>query len=241
MNRWRSYLDIGRLKAAAILRSWQVALLLAAILLASPVIPLAIYRFVAPPVTPLMLMRAHQGYHVERQWVRLRQIAPVLRNAAVFAEDNGFCDEVAGIDFDALQHQVGVWLSGGRPSGASTIAMQTARNLFLWPGRSLIRKGLELWITPQIAVLWPKHRVIEVYLNIVEFGPGIFGVQAAAQHYFGKNASQLNAMEATRLIAVLPDPLHRDPNHLGPNELKRANIAALPVFLGDPEFKCCSP
>lgn len=118
---------------------------------------------------------------------------------------------------------------------------QHQRRRHLWPGRSFIRKGLELWITPQITLLWPKHRVIEVYLNIVEFGPGIFGVQAAAQHYFGKNASQLNAMEATRLIAVLPDPLHWDPNHLGPNELKRANIAALPVFLGDPEFKCCGP
>jgi monofunctional glycosyltransferase len=219
----------------------KLAILIIGTLLISPIIPIAIYRFMAPPVTPLMMIRARQGYRIERQWVRLRAMAPTVRRAAVFAEDSNFCDEGSGIDFHALDRELGIWKDGGRPAGASTITMQTARNLFLWPDRSYTRKLLELWITPQVALLWPKRRVLEVYLNIAEFGPGIFGVQAAAQHYFGKNASQLSVIEATKLIAVLPDPLHRTPSNLAPDDLKRAELATLPVFMGDSEFSCSSP
>jgi monofunctional biosynthetic peptidoglycan transglycosylase len=219
----------------------KIVILIICVLLLISIVPIAIYRFVAPPTTPLMIIRARQGYHIEHQWVSLRAMAPAIRRAAIHAEDNEFCHERIGVDFEAFDRQVRVWIHGRHPTGASTITMQTARNLFLWPNRSYIRKVLELWITPQIAFLWPKHRILEVYLNIVEFGPGIFGVQAAAQHYFGKNASQLSVIEATRLVEVLPDPLHRTPSTLAPDDQRRAQLATLPVFMGDPEFNCGNP
>ncbi|HUA35063.1 MAG TPA: monofunctional biosynthetic peptidoglycan transglycosylase [Candidatus Binataceae bacterium] len=230
--------SISRLRAGP--RAKKVLLIACAVSLA-PLLPLAVLRFVPPPITPLMIIRAHDGYRIERQWVSLRAIAQPLRRAAIYAEDNRFCEETSGIDFDALDQAVGVWFEGKRPHGASTITMQTARNLFLWPGRSYLRKLIELWITPQIAILWPRQRVLEVYLNIAEFGPAIFGVQAAARHYFGKDASQLSVIEATRLIAVLPDPLHRTPATLAPHVLRGAQLATLPVFEGDSEFECGNP
>jgi len=210
-------------------------------LLISPIVPIAIFRFVAPPITPLMMIRAHQGYHIEREWVALQAISPAVLRAAIHAEDNQFCDEFSGIDFDALDRQIGVWVSGGRANGASTITMQTAPRPKKKIVRSYVRKLPELWITPQIALLWPKHRVLEVYLNIIEFGPGIFGIQAAAQHYFHKSSSQLGVIEATRLIAVLPDPLHSTPSNLAPRNLRRAELATLPVFVDDPAFRCARP
>lgn len=210
----------------------------AAALLLAPMVLIAVGRFVAPPVTPLMLIRSAQGYHIQRQWVSLHAIAPTMRRAVIVAEDNRFCGEFIGMDFQSIDHQVHIWTSGGRPSGASTITMQTTGNLFEWPGRSLVHKLAELWITPQLALLWPRRRVLEVYLNIVEFGPGLFGVQAASRHYFGKDASQLNVIEATRLAAVLPNPLHWSPNNLGPEELRRASVNSIPVFYGGPEFRC---
>jgi len=216
----------------------KIPLCAVATLLLAPTLLIVVGRFVAPPVTPLMLIRSAQGYRIERQWVSLRAIAPAMRRAVIVAEDNRFCSEFVGVDFQSMDLAIHVWTSGGRPTGASTITMQTARNLFEWPGRSFIRKLAELWITPQLALLWPRRRVLEVYLNIVEFGPGLFGVQAAARHYFGKNASQLNVIEATRLAAVLPNPLHWSPNNLGPEELKRASMNSIPVFYGDPEFRC---
>ena len=219
----------------------KIAILAVLGLLFLPVVPISIYRFIAPPITPLMLIRQHEGYPLTHEWVRLRNVAVPVRRAAVYSEDNFFCSEPWGIDFDALDRQIRVWSDAGYPTGASTITMQTARNLFLWPGRSFTRKVLELWITPQIAMLWTKRRVIEVYLNIVEFGPGIFGVQAAARHYFGKDASQLSVIEATRLLQVLPDPLHRDPNKLAQNLLDRADSATLIVYEGDPGFDCTNP
>ncbi|HEY6418505.1 MAG TPA: monofunctional biosynthetic peptidoglycan transglycosylase [Candidatus Binataceae bacterium] len=224
---WRSLPRLAKIPLCAV-----------ATLLLAPTLLIVVGRFVAPPVTPLMLIRSAQGYRIQRQWVPLRAIAPEMRRAVIVAEDNRFCGEFVGVDFQSMDLAIHVWTSGGRPTGASTITMQTARNLFEWPGRSLIRKLAELWITPQLALLWPRRRVLEVYLNIVEFGPGLFGVQAAARHYFGKNASQLNVIEATRLAAVLPNPLHWSPNDLGPEELKRASMNSIPVFYGDPEFRC---
>ena len=222
-------------------RRFKIIILAGLGLLLVPVVPILIYRFVAPPLTPLMLIRQRQGYQITYQWVRLRDIAVPVRRAAVYSEDNWFCSEASGIDFDSLNHELSKWSDGESPAGASTITMQLARNLFLWPGRSFIRKLLELWITPQIALLMPKRRVIELYLNVVEFGPGIFGVQAAAQHYFRKNPSQLDVIEATRLLQVLPDPLHRDPNKLAQRELDRADNSVMEVYFGDSKFDCTNP
>lgn len=168
---------------------------------------IVLYRFIAPPTTPLMLLRSMQGYRVQYDWVSFYSIAPVMRRAVIVAEDYHFCDEPTGFDFHSMEHELEVWRDGGRPLGASTITMQTARSLFLLPGRSWLRKLGELWITPQIALLWPRQRVLEVYLNIVEFGPGIHGVEAASRYYFGRDASDLTLAQATRLAASLPQPL----------------------------------
>lgn len=189
-----------------LVRLRRIAVRLLLILLLVPAALLLIFRFVPVPVTPLMLIRAEQGHPIEREWVPLDRIAPALRFAVIAAEDNLFCEHW-GFDVEALQGQVDALLDGEPARGASTISMQTAKNLFLWPDRSFVRKGLEAWLTPQIELLWPKRRILEVYLNIIEFGPGLYGAEAAVGHLFGKPASDLDDAEAARLAAVLPDPL----------------------------------
>lgn len=185
-------------------RRWLVRALLVALL--APLALIAIGRFVPVAVTPLMLIRLTQGYGLSHDWVSLEEISPHFRRAVIASEDNLFCRHW-GFDTDALRDQVQALLDGERPRGASTITMQTAKNLFLWPGRDPVRKVIEAWLTPQLELLWPKQRILEVYLNSVEFGPGIYGAQAAAQAFFGKPASRLSLSEATRLAAVLPAPL----------------------------------
>ena len=115
-------------------------------------------------------------------------------------------------------------MARGRPRGASTITMQTARNLLLWPGRSTTRKALEAWLTPQLALVWPKRRILEVYLNIVEFGPGVYGTEAAAEYYFHRHAAHLTTEQAVRLAVILPDPLDWSAAHPGPYVFDRAHI-----------------
>lgn len=179
-----------------------------AFLLGPPVVIL-LFRFVPVPLTPLMLLRLAEGYGLHHEWVRYDRIAPALRYAVIASEDNRFCQERFGFDMGALAEQMTVWSAGERPRGASTITMQTARNLLLLPGgRDLVRKVLEAWLTPQVAMLWPKRRVLEVYLNIIEFGPGIYGAEAAARHAFGHAAATLTRAQAARLAVVLPNPLH---------------------------------
>ena len=178
-------------------------------LLAPPALLLA-YRFLPPPVTPLMLIRLAEGEGLEKHWRPLEEIAPALAEAVVAAEDNRFCAHW-GVDWPALQGEVEAWLAGEPARGASTITMQTAKNLFLWPDRSLVRKALEAPLTLQLELLWPKRRIVEVYLNVVEFGPGIYGAEAAAQIYFGKPAAGLSRREAALLAAVLPHPRSSSP------------------------------
>ncbi|MGA3001889.1 MAG: monofunctional biosynthetic peptidoglycan transglycosylase [Acetobacteraceae bacterium] len=177
------------------------------VLLFGPLVLILLYRFVPVPITPLMVIRMIQGQPLHHQWVAYRDISPALSHALIASEDNLFCDEKFGFDFSALRGQVDAWEDGKRPRGASTITMQTAKNLFLWPDRSTIRKGIEAYLTPQIALLWPKRRVLEVYLNSVEFGPGIYGAEAAAQRFFHRSAAELTPYEAALLISVLPRPL----------------------------------
>jgi monofunctional biosynthetic peptidoglycan transglycosylase len=166
---------------------------------------LVVYRFLPVPITPLMVIRLVEGEGLHKAWVPLEAIAPALPQAVVAAEDNRFCQHF-GFDWPELEGQIDALLAGERARGASTITMQTAKNLFLWPGRDLMRKALEAWLTPQIELLWPKRRIVEVYLNIAEFGPGIYGAEAAARAYFGKSASGLGTREAAVLAAVLPNP-----------------------------------
>jgi monofunctional glycosyltransferase len=195
----------GRRIRIVILRLLLIALL-------APPALLLIYRFVPPPVTPLMLIRLGQGEALDKSWQPLGAIASSLAEAAVAAEDNRFCEH-GGFDWPALQGEIAAWRAGAEPRGASTLTMQTAKNLFLWPDRSLLRKALEAPLTLQIELLWPKRRIIEVYLNIVEFGPGIYGAEAAAQSFFGKPAAALSQREAALLAAVLPSPRTSSPAH----------------------------
>jgi monofunctional biosynthetic peptidoglycan transglycosylase len=171
------------------------------------VLALALYRFVPVPST-LMLGRWLTLQPVERQWVPLSQISPALIQAVIAAEDQRFCSH-RGIDWVELNSVLED--EDGPSRGASTLTMQTAKNVFLWPGRSYLRKGLELPLAMVLDFAWPKRRVIEVYLNVAEWGEGLFGAEAAAQRYFKKSASRLSRTEATRLAAALPNPLMRDP------------------------------
>lgn len=199
---------------------WLVRTLLA--LLLAPPLLILLFRFVPVPATPLMLIRAAQGYGWEKQWVPYARIDPALARGVISAEDNLFCTQWLGFDFGQLQGQVEAALDGERPRGASTITMQVAKNLFLWPGRDPLRKLLEAWLTPQIALLWPKQRVLEVYLNIVEFGPGIYGAEAAARAFFRRPAADLTEAQAARLAVVLPNPLGWSAAEPGPYVLRRA-------------------
>lgn len=172
------------------------------------ILALVLYRFVPAPST-LMLARWATFRPVERQWVPISAISPHLIRAVIAAEDQRFCQH-AGIDWAELN---AVLQDEDGPSrGASTLTMQTAKNLFLWPGRSYLRKGLELPLALAIDLAWPKRRVIEVYLNIAEWGDGVFGAEAAAQRYFNKSAAQITPAEAARLAGALPNPILRDPS-----------------------------
>jgi monofunctional glycosyltransferase len=180
---------------------------IALLLLAGPLVLILVFRFLPVPITPLMMIRLVQGHGLRHEWVAYDKISPALADAVVASEDNLFCEQSLGFDFKTIGEQIDVWRDGERPRGASTITMQTAKNLLLWPGRDPVRKALEAWLTPQVALLWPKPRVLEVYLNIVEFGPGIYGAEAAARAFFRKPASALSPREAAQLAAVLPRPL----------------------------------
>ncbi|HWD59873.1 MAG TPA: monofunctional biosynthetic peptidoglycan transglycosylase [Stellaceae bacterium] len=167
----------------------------------------ALYRVLPPPVTPLMLIRGAEGYGIAKSWRPLARISPHLARAAMAGEDAKFCQH-HGFDWEAIHEawrRYDVGAKGLR--GASTISMQTAKNVFLWPGRDWIRKGLEAYFTVLIELAWGKQRIIEIYLNVVEWGPGIYGAEAAAQFYFHKPAAALTSAEAARLAAILPDPL----------------------------------
>jgi monofunctional glycosyltransferase len=209
------------------------------VLLAPPAL-LLIYRFLPVPITPLMVIRLIEGEGLDRTWVPLAAIAPALPRAVVAAEDNRFCEHF-GFDWQALQGQIDALLAGERVRGASTITMQTAKNLFLWPGRDLVRKALEAWLTPQVELLLPKRRIVEVYLNVAEFGPGIYGAEAAARAYFGNPARDLSTREAALLAAILPSP--RDWSPVRPTRYiqGRARTIRMRIEQLGPMLDCIAP
>ena len=200
----------------------RFVLLLAVLSLVLSVAAVALYRVLPPPATPLMLLRAAQGYGMTKTWRPLDEISPSLVRAVIAGEDARFCQH-HGFDREAIE---AAWQryrrGGGRLVGASTISMQTAKNLFLWPGRDWLRKGLEAWFTVWIELFWNKRRIVEVYLNVVELGPGLYGAEGAARHYFGKPAASLTATEAARLAAIVPDPLDRSASRPGPEARRHA-------------------
>lgn len=174
---------------------------------AAPVVLVLIYRFLPPPGTILMVERAIQGKGWDYRWRSLDQISPNLVRAAVAAEDARFCEHY-GFDFDAIERAMkNNERRPGRIRGGSTISQQTAKNVFLWPERSWVRKGLEAYFTVLIELGWGKRRIMEVYLNVAEMGPGIYGAEAASQRYFKTSARNLSSVQAARLVSVLPNPL----------------------------------
>ena len=173
-------------------------------------------RFLPAPFTLLMVSESlFEGQTIRQTWVPLERISPNLVRAVIASEDDGFCRHF-GFDFDQLQDAIRKAGRGERLRGASTISQQTAKNVFLWPGRSYFRKGLEAYFTVLIETLWPKRRIMEVYLNVIEWGPGIFGAEAASRHWFGKSARNLTGIEAARLAAILPNPNRYRANPPGP-------------------------
>src|SRR5450631_3296974 len=175
---------------------------------------IVIYRF-EPPVSTLMLARWLLGDTVDRQYVPLDRISLSLRAAVLVSEDARFCQH-DGVDWGALREVLDKAKPGSPSRGASTIPMQTAKNLFLWPSRSYIRKIIEIPLALLLDLAWSKRRILEVYLNIAEWGDGIFGAEAAARHYFHKSADRLDAREAALLATALPNPLHRNPARPSP-------------------------
>ncbi len=204
---------------------WLVGIPLLMVLVS--VIQVGVLRFVDPPTSAFMIARqvsawshGERGFRIAYQWRDRGQVSPNLPLAVIASEDQRFAEH-RGFDLEAIRKARERHEKGGRLRGASTISQQTAKNLFLWSGRSWVRKGLEVWYTALIELMWPKARIIEVYVNIAEFGDGVYGAQAAARTYFGKDASQLAPAEAARLAAVLPSPKRYSVARPGPYVQRR--------------------
>jgi monofunctional glycosyltransferase len=209
-------------------RLLRYALLAVLAMVAASVLLVAVLRFI-DPWTSAFMMRARAAswfdgdsrpYAPHQQWRDYEQISPQLALAVVAAEDQMFPVHW-GFDFRQIRQALDEAGNGGRRRGASTISQQVAKNLFLWNGRSWVRKGAEAWFTLLIETLWSKRRILEVYLNIAEMGPGIYGAEAAAQAYFGRPAARLSRAQAARLAAVLPNPKRMSAARPGPYVLRR--------------------
>jgi monofunctional biosynthetic peptidoglycan transglycosylase len=190
--------------------------------LALVVVLIVLFRFVNPPGSMLMLKQLLTGTSIDRTWASFENISPALVRAVVVSEDGRFCEH-SGIDTAAIKEAIDR-ASGGAPRGASTISMQVTKNLFLWNAKSYVRKVIEIPLTLIMELLWPKKRVLEVYLNIAEWGPGVFGAEAAARHHFNKSAARLNEREAALLAAVLPNPIARDAGAPGSQTSRKARV-----------------
>lgn len=180
--------------------------------LVSTVLTVAVYRWLPVPITPLMVIRCVQNIHngetaaIHHKWVPLKQISPYLPVAVMASEDQNFMHH-HGFDFNAIQDAAIERLEGERSRGGSTISQQTAKNVFLWPQSSWLRKGFEVYFTVLIELMWPKERIMEVYLNSIEMGPNIYGAEAVAQRHFGCSARKLRRSDCALIAATLPNPL----------------------------------
>ena len=183
---------------------WRFLLLLVLLLL--------LLRFVPLSTTAFMLQ---SPYPVTQHWINIDKLPAHVPMAMVASEDQLFPQHF-GVDFNAISKALNQSEDGDALRGASTITQQTAKNLLLWPGRSFVRKGLEAGLAVSLEIIWGKKRILEVYLNVAEFGKGIYGVEAASQHYFHKSASNLTSSEAAQLAVLLPSPRKRDPRNLTP-------------------------
>jgi monofunctional biosynthetic peptidoglycan transglycosylase len=207
----------GRMSSpeAPVLRIIRILLLILLALLLLPYLVAPLYR-AGHPVSALMAWRTLTGAPMTRHWIDFGAISPALPRSVVGAEDAKFCSH-RGVDWAALREVMNDAEDGEVTRGGSTITQQVAKNLFLWPGRSMIRKGLELPLALWIDFVLPKQRILEIYLNIAEMGPsGQFGAEAAAQYAFGRSAAALSPREAAILAATLPNPVKRSSRNPGP-------------------------
>lgn len=175
------------------------------------VLSVLFFRWVPVPFTPLMVSRSFEysnddKFDTQHDWVPIEEISPNLQKAVIASEDATFLSH-HGFDFSAMYKAYKNNNKGKRIKGGSTISQQTAKNVFLWQGRSYVRKVFEAYFTVLIEMLWSKERIMEVYLNSIEMGKGVYGAQAAAQHWYGKNAAKLTKNEAAGIAAILPNPL----------------------------------
>lgn len=180
-----------------------------------------LFSVVNPPTTHTIVSEYWRLGSVKRDWVAIEDMAPVMARSVVAAEDARFCEHW-GFDVEAIRSALE---EGGR-RGASTLTQQVVKNVFLWQGRSWLRKALETFITPVVEATWSKRRIVEVYLNVAEMGEGIFGAEAAAQHYFGVSARDLSAQQAALIAALLPNPKERSAAKPGDFMRKRARQIA---------------
>ena len=209
-------------------RGWRWLLIVPFVLVLFSVLQVLVLRFVDPPFSMVMAAdQAGRWIHgpdrslVAYDWVDHGQMAACLPISLVAAEDQQFPFH-RGFDLDAIAKARRHNERGGKVRGASTISQQVAKNLFLWQGRSWLRKGLEAWYTALIELFWPKQRIIEIYANIAEFGPGVYGAQAASRRFFGRDAARLSAGQCARLAAVLPSPRRYNAATPGPYVQRRA-------------------
>jgi monofunctional biosynthetic peptidoglycan transglycosylase len=176
-----------------------------------------VYSVVNPPYTIYIWQETQRLGEVDRQWVEMDDIAPVMKRSVVAAEDANFCQH-SGFDIGAIRAAI----QDGGARGASTLTQQVVKNAFLWHGRSWLRKAIEALMTPMVELVWSKERILEVYLNLAEFDEGVFGVEAAARHYFGVGPEELSPVQAARLAMVLPAPKPRSASKPGDLGLSRA-------------------
>jgi monofunctional biosynthetic peptidoglycan transglycosylase len=194
-----------------------------------------LFSFLPPPINFYQLGESWRLGGIEKDWVSWEEIAPAMGRSAVAAEDANFCNHW-GFDMAAIRQAI----DEGSNRGASTISQQVVKNVFLWHGRSYLRKAMEAVLTPVVELVWSKQRMLEVYLNVAEFDEGVFGVQAAAQHHFGVDAKDLTALQAARLAAVLPDPKGRsasEPSSFVRNRT-RAIISGAETIAADGRSAC---
>jgi len=184
------------------LRRWTLRIAVISVVVVLGVI--AAHRVIEPPRTFYMGQEARRLGSISHEWVPMAQITPVMARAVVAAEDADFCRHW-GFDMSAIRDAI----AEGSGRGASTLSQQVVKNVYLWHGRTWARKALEALMTPVVEAFWPKRRIVEVYLNMAEFDTGVFGIEAAAWHYFRVSAADLSAVQAARLAAVLPDPKGR--------------------------------
>jgi monofunctional biosynthetic peptidoglycan transglycosylase len=210
-------------------------LIIIVVLILLPLVLVPLYSVVNPPVTTVMLLKALGGAGIEKSWADIDDISPRLVRSVVMSEDVRFCEH-HGIDW--VEVKAALDSDSGRLRGASTITMQTVKNLFLWTSRSYVRKALEVPLALYADFVLSKRRIMEIYLNVAEWGEGIYGAEAAARHYFDVPASELGTVASARLAAVLPAPTSRNAANPGPTTERIAENIRLRAMLGRTYVAC---